>query len=159
MSESMKLIGVSVAVTMLAASPVHADPGGCQAATITGESQADASGAFVGSGTLGIGRTVQSIDWVSVITSFVANSDGTLTLGSSHHITSSRDASVDLTTEDHVSAVPTEVPGQYVFSSHLVVTTGVGRVQAGFLDVIGRVDLVAGHVVIDSSQGSLCAAP
>jgi hypothetical protein len=154
-----KLIGLCFATTMFAATPSHADAGGCAAAAITGESQADASGAFVGSGTLAIGNTIDAIDWVSVITSFVVNPDGTLTLGSSHHITSHANSSVDFTTEDQVSAVPTDVPGQYVFSSHLVVQTGVGRIHSGFLDVLGRVDLVAGHVQIDSSLGSLCAAP
>lgn len=159
MSKMMSSVGASLVLLMFAAATSRADPSGCTPATITGESQANASGAFVGSGSLGIGKTVERIEWVSVITSFVANPDGTLTLGSSHHITSSEDSSVDFTTTDHVSAVPTGVPGQYTFASHLTVAAGVGRVQSGFLDVLGHVDLIAGHVVIDSSQGSLCAAP
>jgi hypothetical protein len=123
MSKRVTLTGLSVAVTMFAASPSHTDPGGCTAATITGESQAKPSGAFVGSGTLELGQTIEPIDRVSVITSVVANPDG-----------------------------------HYVFSSHLALATGAGRIHSGFLDVIGRVDLIAGHVQIDSSQGSLCAA-
>jgi hypothetical protein len=129
----------------------------CEDATIAGESYRDpATGAFIGAGSLGLNGIATPIKWVSVITSADSAPDGTLTLGSSHHITGS---GIDLTTSDVVTAVPTDVPGNYVFSSHLTIVSGVGRIKKGFLDVHGRVDLIVGHVILDSSSGSLCPQP
>jgi hypothetical protein len=126
----------------------------CQEAAITGESWVDsATGAFIGSGALALDGIVTGIQWVSVITSTESAPDGTLTLTSSHHITGN---GIDFTTSDVVTAVPTDVSGVDVFSSHLTLVSGVGRVKHGFLDVHGRVDFSHGHVIVESSSGSLC---
>jgi hypothetical protein len=149
--------------TLLAAALLHpavaaASDGDCREATLAGTSQADpATGAFVGGGTLGLDGKDLDVDWVSVITGEDVAPDGTLTLTSSHHVTSTQGNDIDFTTSDVVVAVPTNVSGRYVFTNHLNVVSGSGRVRAGFLDVKGRVDLIAGSVVLDSSSGSLCA--
>lgn len=136
----------------------RAEVDGCKAATISGESQANATGAFVGQGTIVVFGMAIAIDWVSTISSFEVNTDGTLAITSSHHITSASAANeLDFTTSDVIAGVPTEVPGVYTFSSHLAVQAGAGRVASGYLDVLGHVDLNLGHVVLDSSQGYLCA--
>jgi hypothetical protein len=133
---------------------------GCEPATIAGQSHVDpATGAFLGTGILGLGGSQIAIDWVSTIATIVENPDGSLALTGSHHIVSSGNASVDFTTTDTVSAIPTEIPGRYVFTSVLLVDGGRGRVKSGRLDVTGRVDLIAGDVILDGSSGTLCAAP
>jgi hypothetical protein len=150
-----------LAFGLLGAGTSHADtdqPVGCKDATITGASQADATGAFLGTGKLGLDGNVVPITWVSVIKTFLQNSDGTLTLTSSHHITSSTNSSIDFTTTDAVAAQPTDTPGVYTFLSHLTVESGKGPVKTGFLDVNGHVDLVHGTVRIDSSSGNVCAS-
>jgi hypothetical protein len=156
------LAALIAGAALLHSTPGRADSnsaGGCQTAVLTGASQVDpATSAFVGGGTLTLGDDVQDVTWVSTIQSSVANPDGTLALTSSHHITS-ENGSVDFTTLDAVSAIPTDIPGTYTFASHLLVQTGSGHIKSGSLNVIGRVDLVHGHVVVDSSSGTLCAKP
>jgi len=137
-----------------------AAPGGCHDATLSGKSQMDpASGAFVGGGILTLDAQSIDVNWVSVITGEAVAADGTLTLQSSHHITSAAGSDVDFTTSDLVIAVPTDVPGKYLFTNHLTIVSGRGQVQQGSLDVAGRVDLIQGSVVLDSSSGSLCPKP
>jgi hypothetical protein len=130
----------------------------CLPATLSGESDIDpSSGAFVGVGNLGIGNARMPVDWVSTISSFVTNVDGTLSITSSHHITSTTGNSIDFTTTDNISAVPTDVAGVYLFTSSLTVEAGHGRVRGGYLNVTGQVDLVHGHVALTSSNGNLCS--
>jgi hypothetical protein len=155
------MIAGLVAATMLHSAAGRADSSaaaGCKPAVLTGESQRDATGAFVGGGTLSLDGQVQDVSWVSVILSASSNADGTLALVGSHHITG-ENGSVDFTTLDAVSAVPTNVSGTYTFSSHLDIQSGSGRINSGFLNVTGTVDLVGGHVIVISSTGSLCPKP
>lgn len=134
--------------------------GGCRDATLSGTSQMDpATGAFVGGGILALNKQNIDVNWVSVITGEEVAPDGTLTLQSSHHISSATGNDIDFTTSDLVIAVPTGVPGKYVFTNDLTVVSGQGQVQQGFMHVQGRVDLIQGSVVLDSSSGSLCAKP
>jgi hypothetical protein len=152
-----RIVACSVlALGLLQPAVAAADAGGCQDATISGQSQADATGAFIGAGKLGLDGKILPIQWVSTIKgNTVVN--GNLTLFSSHHVTDSQ--SIDFTTSDVVTLYPTGGPEQYTFSSHLTVIAGVGRIHRGFLDVTGRVDLNLGTVMLDSSSGSLCAQP
>src|SRR5262245_19548814 len=94
-----------VAFGLLCPATGHADvepPAGCKAATLTGESRVDpATGAFVGAGNLGLDHAI-AVQWVSVISSFVVNADGTLAITSSHHITSTTGDSIDVTTADSI---------------------------------------------------------
>lgn len=157
------VFGGALAISVLYPTSGRADSGnaeGCKASAITGTSDIDpATGAFVGGGTLVLDGHVNQIRWVSVILSASVAANGTLTLTGSHQISSSDSGSIDLKTLDVVTAVPTDVPGRYVFNSHLAVQDGHGHLKGGFLDVTGRVDLVVGHVEIDSSNGDLCAGP
>jgi hypothetical protein len=133
------------------------DPG-CKQGTITGESNVDPnSGNFIGAGTLGFDGLSFDIQWVSSISSETADQNGTLTLHSSHHITNGQQ--IDFKTSDLVTATPTGTPGLYDFTSHLDVVSGIGRVHSGYLDVHGTVDLIQGHVALNSSSGSLCPQP
>jgi hypothetical protein len=164
MHQNVRSIG-SLTLTFLVASVLAAvEPApaaaiaGCFDGQITGASQRDDTGAFVGRGTLVLDRQVVPIDWVSVVTSFAQNPDGTLTLASSHHITSAVGQSIDFTTSDVVAATPTATPGQYDFTSHLQIVSGQNRIVSGSLVVHGWVDLYAGAVRIDSSSGELCSA-
>jgi hypothetical protein len=146
----------ALALGVVAPGVGHADE--CKAAQMTGESHVDpATGAFHGVGTMVLGANVLPITWVSVVMAVTGNADGTLALVSSHHIMSDGDGGIDLTTADAVSAVPTGVAGEYVFSSHLIITSGRGRLKSGWLDVTGRVNLVSGDVILDGSEGSLCS--
>jgi hypothetical protein len=150
---------VLLSTSLLQPAVASASSDGCHAATLSGTSQMDpATGAFVGGGTLALDQANVDVNWVSVITGEEVAPDGTLTLHSSHHITSVRGTDIDFTTSDLIIAVPTSVAGRYVFTNHLTIVSGSGRIARGSLDVKGRVDLIAGSVVLDSSSGSLCAS-
>ena len=121
------------------------------------QSQRDpATGAFLGEGTIILGGHVNEVAWESVVTAVLPGADGSLALTSSHHIWN-EGGSIDFTTEDAVLAIPTSVPGEYTFTSHLDVRDGEGRVKEGFIVVEGWVDLVRGQVVLGPSSGVLCA--
>lgn len=140
-----------------AAGPTNAC--GCQPSTLDGQSQLDdSSGVYVGAGILTVDKKPHEVTWRSVILSFVANPDGSLSLTGSHHVTSAS-AKIDFTTSDGVVAQPTDQAGRYRFSSHLTVEEGRGRVQGGALEVTGVVDLIDGSVLLLESSGSLCAKP
>lgn len=152
------------ATTALIGALLYARPGtagstnacGCKVSTLAGQSQLDpSSGAYVGAGILTLGEKPHEVTWQSVILSFVANPDGSLSLSGSHRITSTS-SKIDFTTSDLVVALPTDQAGTYRFSSRLTVEEGRGRIQGGALAVTGVVNLIEGSVRLTDSSGRLC---
>lgn len=147
----------AIAITVLTSSVAHAEPNSCDAFALSGQtSQLDPAGPFNGQ--------LELTNLVSGQTLTVKVS--TLLLGqlnasaiTSHDVGGS-DGDIHFTTFDKAYLNPTGVPGEFALTSHLKITSGLGRYNCGEIVIDGDSTIRFDQGGLGSSQfaglGKLC---